>query len=175
MRVINLFAGPGTGKSTTAAGLFYLLKLKGINCELVHEEAKEFTWEERQMTLGCQPYIFAKQMRNLWRLKGKVDYAITDSPILLSLAYAVSGEWPASFNDYVVDQFNAFENVNFFLTRSKPYQMVGRSQSFEEAIALDRKIIKILLDNDVSYATIPANDKAPQTLETYLKLFDEKP
>jgi len=30
MKVINLFAGPGAGKSTTAAGLFYYMKKLGM-------------------------------------------------------------------------------------------------------------------------------------------------
>jgi dephospho-CoA kinase len=34
MRVINLAAGPGAGKSTTAAGLFNIMKLKGLKVEL---------------------------------------------------------------------------------------------------------------------------------------------
>jgi adenylate kinase family enzyme len=31
MKVINLFAGPGAGKSTTAAALFSKMKWKGYN------------------------------------------------------------------------------------------------------------------------------------------------
>ena len=31
--IINLIGGPGSGKSTTAAGLFYKLKQMGIDCE----------------------------------------------------------------------------------------------------------------------------------------------
>ena len=41
MIVVNLFAGPGSGKSTTCAGLFSKLKLAGIYCEMVLEYAKE--------------------------------------------------------------------------------------------------------------------------------------
>jgi len=33
--VVNLYGGPGTGKSTTAAATFAELKMAGINCELV--------------------------------------------------------------------------------------------------------------------------------------------
>jgi adenylylsulfate kinase-like enzyme len=41
LHVINLFGGPGTGKSTLAAALFTDLKMKGINAELVTEFAKD--------------------------------------------------------------------------------------------------------------------------------------
>lgn len=77
---INLFGGPGTGKSTAAASLFAEMKKKGMDVELVTEVAKDFVWEERQKTLEIQPYITVKQYRNLFRLKGKVDYVITDAP-----------------------------------------------------------------------------------------------
>ncbi len=33
--VINFFAGPGSGKSTTAAGVFFTLKTAGQKAELV--------------------------------------------------------------------------------------------------------------------------------------------
>lgn len=39
--VINLIGGPGSGKSTTAAGLFFRMKSMGVRCELVTEYAKE--------------------------------------------------------------------------------------------------------------------------------------
>ena len=37
--VINLIGGPGSGKSTTASGIFYTLKKMGINCEISCENA----------------------------------------------------------------------------------------------------------------------------------------
>jgi ATP:corrinoid adenosyltransferase len=67
MKVINIFAGPCAGKSTTAAGLFYLMKVSGYNVELVTEYAKDMTWEGRHNILGDQLYILAKQNRRLER------------------------------------------------------------------------------------------------------------
>ena len=39
--VINLFGGPGCGKSTTMARLFADLKARGYNVEMVSEFAKD--------------------------------------------------------------------------------------------------------------------------------------
>ena len=61
MKIINLIGAPGSGKSTTAAGIFYNLKMKGIKCELLTEYAKDRVWEENFMALNDQLYIFAKQ------------------------------------------------------------------------------------------------------------------
>lgn len=50
--VINLFGGPGSGKSTGAAYIFSQLKMKGINCELITEYAKDKTWEKNFVALS---------------------------------------------------------------------------------------------------------------------------
>ena len=145
MIVVNIFGGPGIGKSTTAFKVCSILKERQINCELVTEQAKNFTWEDRHTTLECQPYIFGKQLRDLWRLRNKVDIAVTDAPLLLSLIYFKSEDWPDSFFPYVVDQFNTFDNMNFLLDRNKPYSEVGRNQTEDQAKQIDLQI-KVLLD-----------------------------
>ena len=87
MIVINFFGGPNSGKSTQAAGLFYKMKLEGYSVEHVNEYAKMCVWENRMEMLEDQLYVMAKQNRRVKRLEGKVGYAVTDSPILLSSIY----------------------------------------------------------------------------------------
>lgn len=43
--VVNLFGAPGAGKSTGAAYIFALLKMAGVEAELVTEFAKDKVWE----------------------------------------------------------------------------------------------------------------------------------
>lgn len=150
--IVNLFAGPGAGKSTTAAGLFQKLKRNGITCELVTEFAKDITWENRTHALQCQPYIFGKQLKNLTRVIGQVDVAITDSPILLSYVYGKA--WPQSFRDGVVDIFQQMNNLNYFISRDKPYVQIGRKQTETEARGLDLTIKELLDTKNVNYTTI---------------------
>ena len=47
MNIINIYGGPGVGKSTGAAMIFAKMKMLGINCELVTEYAKTLTYEKR--------------------------------------------------------------------------------------------------------------------------------
>ena len=122
--VINLMGGPGSGKSTAASGIFYRLKKMGVNCELVLEFAKDKVWEEAFRTIDDQIYIFAKQYHKLWRLRDKVDVIITDSPLLVSIFY---NKTPSKyFNNFVIEQFNSFDNMTYFIERPDRYQQSGR-------------------------------------------------
>lgn len=135
MKVINLFAGPGSGKSTTCAGVFSKLKLAGVNCEMALEYAKDKVWEQSFHTLDNQIYIFGKQLHRLWRLKDQVDVVITDSPLLFSIIYDKTCN--EKFGALVLDQFNQFENINYFITRGNTYNPKGRMQTLEESMDLD--------------------------------------
>lgn len=158
MKVINLFAGPGAGKSTTAAALFARMKRSGKKVELVTEYAKELTWDRRHDVLEDSLYILAKQHRRLKRLEGQVDYAITDSPLPISLAYGYGARGVPWFTDTVLALFHQFDNINFRLIRVKPYAKYGRSQTEEEAKELD-DVISRILDNKAIPATWVVGDE----------------
>ena len=152
-KYINLFGGPGVGKSTTAAAIFVEMKRRGMNVELVTEVAKDFVWEGRMKTLDIQPYVTIKQFRNLYRLKGKVDYVITDAPILLGCIYAdkYAPTLPASYKQLIVDlhKQELDPSVNIVLERLFDYDSNGRYQSKEEALQLDRDIQNVLDSNNI--------------------------
>lgn len=160
MKIINLYAGPGTGKSTTAAGLFYLLKLRGFKCEICFEYAKDIVWEGRDKILADQLYIFAKQHRRLARLiEHSLDYIITDSPLLLSLIYGKNES--LAFKELVYQKYQQFENYDFFLERIKPYASYGRIQTESEAKILDEEIRLMLAIKGLSYKSIKGDENAP--------------
>ena len=145
MKVINLYAGPGVGKSTIAAGLFHEMKKKGQSVELVTEYAKDMTWEQRFNVLNDQIYVFAKQQRRVDRLKDHaVDFVISDGPALLSLVY-FSGPHLSEFSKLALSVYNANDNLNVLLTRSFDYDPVGRNQTYEQALEVDEKV-KLMLD-----------------------------
>lgn len=162
-RVINLFGGPGAGKSTTAAGLFHLMKLEGIKCELVTEYAKELVYEERSLADGI--LIFAQQHRRMKRLAGKVDYIITDSPLVMSEVYQLV--LPPSFHQLVRTIYNGFNNVEFKINRVKPYHAYGRVQTEEKARILDIEMNKIM---DPDHFVIDGDETAPKEILSKIKL-----
>jgi adenylate kinase family enzyme len=145
-KVINLFGGPGAGKSTMAAALFAELKFSGINCELVPEYAKEQEWEGRTGKIRqAQDYIFAKQHFRLSRLIGEVDVIITDAPLMLSQIYTPKDYLP-SLSSVVLEAHRRFDNLNLFVQRVEAYQESGRSQTYDQAIELDKQIHEMLSD-----------------------------
>lgn len=157
MIVVNLFGGPGIGKSTQASYLFYRLKECQINVELVSEYAKELTWEKNFDKLTDQLYVSAKQNRRLKRLDGKVDVVVTDSPLLLGIHYATPKFIGGTFEPMVHQLFKGYDNFNVLLTRCKQYKTEGRNQTEEEAINIDSDVRSLLNDHNYQYITVPGN------------------
>lgn len=157
--VVNLFGGPGTGKSSVASDLFALMKWRKFNVELVNEYAKDLTWEKRYDILEDQLYVLAKQNRRLMRLDGQVDYMISDSPILIGAAYTPKNYYP-SFNAMVEEVFRSYRNFNILLTRKKDYVAIGRNQTEKEANQLDLKIRDLMDDRDIPYVEVDADEDA---------------
>ena len=149
--VVNLFAGPGAGKSTAAAYIFSQLKMKGINCELITEFAKDKTWEKNYSALRCQEYVFGKQSYKMDRCRDQVDVIITDSPLPLGIFYNQNPVLGRHYESLVMDVFNTYDNLNFFINRKKPYNPVGRNQTEEEAKEIDERIKTFCQQHDISY------------------------
>ena len=156
MKVINLFAPPGSGKSTTAAGVFYDLKSAGVNAELAGEYAKDLVWSGRQRCLSDQLYVFGKQHHRVYRLQQDCDVVVMDSPILLGLAYA--DHYPQCFKDTVHWAFNQYDNLNFYINRVKKYNPKGRNQTEAESDAKGLEIKALLSGYNVRYTTVNGDD-----------------
>ena len=161
--VINLFAGPGVGKSTNAAKIFADLKIKGINCEMALEFAKDKVWEESFRTMDDQIYIFGKQFHRIWRLKDKVDVIICDSPLPISIVY--DKENSKAFHELIMEQFNKFNNLNFYLKRSAVYQESGRVQTEEEAKKIDKVVEGVLIDYEIPFITLDIDNAAKDIVD----------
>lgn len=157
MIVVNLFGSPGAGKSTLAAYVFSKLKMLGVNCELVTEFAKDKVWEQNNVALNNQIYVFAKQYYRLARCDGKVDVAITDSPLFLTPFYNKDKDIDHPLRELVFNIDKKFQNMNYFLRRVKKYNPVGRLQTEEESNEYAVKIKQLLDEMHVQYTTIDGN------------------
>jgi len=170
MKVINMYAGPGAGKSTTAAALFALMKWNGINVELVDEYAKEISWDKRYNLLEDQAYVMAKQNRKLWRLRDQVDYAITDSPLILAPLYCSDLYMPNYFTKFTHEVYRSYDNINIYLNRVKPFSSIGRHHTEEQSRQKDVEIRAMLNEYDYDYYMIDSDENAHK--EIYDRIFE---
>lgn len=161
--VVNFFGAPSAGKSKMSHGVTYKLKENNIRCEFTGEAAKDFVWEERH--LKNQKYIFAKQENRIFRLNGKVDAIISDSPLLLPFIYA-DKTYPQVYFDFVWHCWNTYDNINFLIKPTGSFDEVGRIHSEKEALAIQDQIEDLLICNSVHHYTIEGTDEAAVTAVT---------
>lgn len=149
--VINLFGGPGCGKSTTAASLFSLMKKERKSVEIVPEYCKQWAWANRERTEWDNILVLGKQCSYESLLYGKVNFIIAESPILLSGVY--QSFYSAGERRYVEKAAEAFvehaeskgiKHFNFYLKREVPYDEGGRWENAREAELIDEYILDYL-------------------------------
>lgn len=175
--VVNIFGGPGVGKSTIAAGLFFRLKCRHYDVELVDEYAKYLVYQNRTDVLRKdQVKVFAEQQAKLRAVAEHRKVVIVDSPLLLSKIYFDEKENladPHLFVPLVVQMFNAYPNFNVYLVRNPelPYETVGRVQAtLEEAMIIDERVKRFLDANSIPYVEVLAAESAVEVI--YQKLLE---
>jgi len=163
--VVNFFGGPGSGKSTMAGQLFGVMKEQRINVEYVPEFAKELVWEESQ-AIDDQLYLLGVQHFRLYRLLGKVDYIISDSPLLLGNHYVefsnhkfptnrVLESWRNSYKELAMNTFDMYDNMNFFVNRGeRKFVQAGRLQNEDQAKEIDVELRFMLKQWGYPFTTV---------------------
>ena len=168
--VLNLFGAPGAGKSTAAHGIVSELKMLGAEVEMASEYAKILNFTERKYDAGRQIHVFSKQeyMLDAFRASN-VEIVVTDSPLINSVIYKPENYYK-SFDNFVLDVFNSFENINFLLCRKHKYSTLGRWQSEEDADKIHKRIESTLTMNNIKYTTLNSGTKlAIKDIVSFLK------
>ena len=177
-KIVNLFGGPGVGKSSIAAGITYKLKKNHISCDQPYEFPKLLAWDENHSAIRDQLYVLANQHRGIVKSYGKVDYIILDSPILLSLTYRnyyKSNEYPATlygktFDNLVLETFNQYENINILLERGEGnHNEKERYQSLDESKELDKAIELSMIKNNIPYYVVKVGKNTVKDILKILK------
>lgn len=177
--IICLYGGPGSGKSTTCAGLFYKLKLMGFNCEMIREYIKDWVWEERKIIPGDQTYFFAKQGRKeRVFINNELDFIITDSPLILTHFYGLKYDemeqtTNASLsmlkNHHEFIKSRGYKVEHFLLSRVKGYNPAGRYQNEDEAKEIDGEIEKFLCEMGIKFHKVAGSEKGLEEIIEILK------
>lgn len=165
LKVINLWGGPGCGKSTTAAGLFHKMKVHGYDVEMITEYAKDMVWE-RQHPDRFTNQIFISSTQNNKQLNlvaHGVEYCITDSPVLMSAMYTPKNYY-SHFLPLLLEVHDSYQNINFFLERNFEYVNKGRNKTELESVELSDNIKDFLDANCIEYHDISANFNSVDTI-----------
>lgn len=177
-RIVCFWGGPGTGKSTTSAATFALLKKKGYDCEMSREYVKDWVWEKRDIKTGDQNYIFAKQSRKERQyVESGLDYIISDSPLALCIMYGrIYDRYEKEFKtcELMLKQHHAFckdhgyKTEHIFLQRKKKYNPNGRYQTEDEAKAIDEQCRTFLNELGINFTEIACEDECEENIVEYL-------
>ena len=75
----------------------------------------------------------------------------------------------------ILQEYNKYENINFYLTRNSDYIRKGRHETKKQAIEIDNKILSLLKDKQISFETIDGSWHASNhVLEVILKRLNIK-
>lgn len=154
--VINAFAGPGAGKTTSCLEITERLKKQGFVAEYVQEYAKELVWDNRtdllDGSLQNQFDLFKEQLLRVDRLYGKVDFIVTDCPVILIAEYLK--EKNEDFISATNEIYNHFDNFNYFVERDvTQFETEGRIHNLEQSLKIDSDLKETLNTLGLNYST----------------------
>jgi hypothetical protein len=178
--LINLWGGPGSGKSTRAADVFAQLKVAGESAELVREYVKDWCWRGYEIGPFDDVYITAKQVRAESGLYGKVDYIVTDSPIGLAAVFEQLYK-PGTFTmRHMVDDLYhrqlaaGVQVLDLLVNRVAPYEPVGRYETEAQALEVDELCRDYLTSNSRRYDTVHTTDRIFRLARAYRRIEERK-
>jgi predicted ATPase len=163
IRRIGLYGGPGCGKTTLAHWLVSQMKEAHLTVEYVHEYIKPWAYQGRVPKGWDQKTVFDRQMEEelKWLTIG-VDHIVTDSPLLLQVAYMKRDR--LKYHDPCLALAKLYDrdhpSLNIFLCRDGlPYQSHGRYESLEAARSMDEVVRSVLDEHADRYSVCRTVDR----------------
>lgn len=143
--IVELYAGPSSGKSTFAAALYAQLKEAQVPVELAREYVKRWAWEGRAIGPFDEYYVLGKQIHEESSLLGKVAVIVTDRPVLLSTVYAslyapariAQGIRQAVSSYYDAAAEAGHRRIAVRMKRRRDYDPRGRFEDADQAAVVD--------------------------------------
>lgn len=175
MKIINLYGSSGSGKSTSAAGLSFELKMKGYKVELLNEFAKELCILKTEHLLENQLWVFANQYQKTRYLSKDLDFVVTDSPLLLSDFFGSQYEYEyKNLSPLIKEIHNSYDNINIFLNRQHSWDSYARVESEQESSLISIKLKEYLKDNNQIFKEFSTSSDFISELVNYIETFNDK-
>jgi len=171
--VINAFGGSGAGKTTACLDIVSELKKRGYIADYVQEYATELVWEGKiHMLDGSernQAIMLNEQNHRIERLRGKVDFIVTDSPLLLNSTY--NKELTPEYEKKVMFLFSKSNNFNFVVKRDEStFSERGRIHNLQESKIKDKEIEDMLKKHGLTYGKY-SHDNINKVIDNSIKVY----
>lgn len=154
--VISAYGGPGSGKTVACMDICQQLKKRGYNAEYVAEVAKDYVYDENYNMLDGSPEhqyeMLQEQLKRVDRYMGKVDFVVTDSPVLLNGIY--NQQLTQEYEHMLLRLHEQYNNFVFVVNRDTGhFQEEGRIHDLEQSMEKDAQIRDMLDENQIYYGT----------------------
>ncbi len=173
---VNIYGGPGVGKSTLAARIYSDLRRRFVNVELVQEVVKQYVYAGRTLQPWDYVHLFGQQFEaEHLPLSAGVKTIVTDSPLFLQCIYAFECDSPVY--EQLVDicriwdeEYSVF-NILVLRSSSTPYETLGRWQDKKGAEKVDKVVREHLDRHLIDY--IPINPMDDNGYNSCMNLLGE--
>lgn len=173
-KVVNFIGAPSVGKSLITALTFAELKCMHKSAELVQEYAKQLVWQERFEELNNQWFVSNSQYKMLKALQGRVEWILTDSPLLLGLFYNKFHKDNVcniqKTEQMILCKMSEFENVYIFLERGDfPYEQAGRIHTLQESDRIQRELKELMDAFGIKYLQVKSDKGSIEEIIRYIQ------
>lgn len=183
-KVINLYGGPGIGKTAVASRIASEFLFGNKDITFITSSAKTLNSLGYKASLGDQKYIAKIQFEAMMRAGTK--YIVTTGPLLQCLHYLERRSVPQEREKKQIEEFievcrDRFDNVDILLQRGNQieYNPDDQPETLQEAKEIDEKIKGILDHSDINYEEFPVDkrivdDQIMQYVLTAIAHFEAK-
>lgn len=142
--LINLFGGPGAGKTTLAHGIVYEFRMHGIEADIATEYPKELIYDRINPASINQYTILAEQFKKIERVLRACTVVVCECPLLLCAEYDMGKrhifQMVKDYETYLKDTYKT-STYNYFVDRIVPYTTTNRVHTEKQAIDIDRRLL----------------------------------
>lgn len=172
MKVINLFGGFGTGKSTLAIGLTGAMRKAGLRADHLLDALRLGDSGKSWGRLDDDSLQIAQIQSAMGKARNSalVDFLVVESPVLMRLAY-LSKEH-AALSEIILGLHRQDDSANIFLERDAN---IALDKNLEPALARGgAAILEILKAHSPDFFRITAGDGALEAAFRAVRSMDER-
>lgn len=166
-KLINIFGAPASGKTSMSYALAARLKQRGDTVFLAQEFATELILAGRFVELANQDFLFAEMLRRISLAYGKVDYIITDCPLLINLVYLHKNfktivpklKWQSAFEAHIIAAHQVHKGINILMEFSEEmYTADNRIHTIKDCLEIEKFTKEMFAQLNEPYSAFKTGD-----------------